>query len=407
MSKDNSNNSKMGISTLLCHLGEGDNPLGAHLQPIYQTSTFTFETAQEAADVFAGKQKGYAYTRSGGPNFDHLATKIACLEGLDIEAPTLGKVTSSGMAATAAAIMGRVSSGDTIITQSEIYGNSYKFFNEMAPRLGLKIVWTEGLSIAEWKAAFEKAPEAKLFFCETPANPTMNLIDLQALAELAHLGDAWVMVDNTFATPYLQRPLSLGCDVVIHSTTKYLSGHGQVIGGAIVSHHQDYMKKDVALTHKMFGVTPSPFDAWLINIGLKTLELRMKAHCQNAETIADWLNNHEMVEKVYYPGLTSHPDHELAKKQMPTGYGGMISFDIKGGRTSGETFVNHVKLISLAVSLGNVDTLVQHPASMTHAPLDDAALKKAKITQGLIRLSIGIENVEDLIADISQALDSI
>jgi methionine-gamma-lyase len=394
----------MGFSTLLNHFGEGDNPLGAHLQPIYQTSTFTFDTAADAAAVFAGKQKGYAYTRSGAPNFDHLAAKIAKLEALDLDVPVWGKVTSSGMAATAAAVMGHLVSGDTVIVQSEVYGNSYKFFNEMAPRLGLKVVWTESLEVHSWERAFQIAPDAKLVFCETPANPTLKLVDLAELAKLAHQFGAWVMVDNTFATPYLQRPLTLGCDVVVHSTTKYISGHGQIIGGAIISPHQDYMGKGVALSHKMFGVAPSPFDSWLANVGLKTLALRMQAHCQNAAQIARWLQDHPKVDAVYYPGLESHPDHELAKAQMPGGFGGMISFEIKGGRSAGEKLVNQVQIISLAVSLGNVDSLIQHPASMTHAPLDDAALTRANISQGLIRLSVGIEDVDDLIADLDQAL---
>jgi methionine-gamma-lyase len=192
--------------------------------------------------------------------------------------------------------------------------------------------------------------------------------------------------------------------VVVHSTTKYISGHGQIIGGAIISPHQDYMGKGVALSHKMFGVAPSPFDSWLANVGLKTLALRMQAHCQNAAQIARWLQDHPKVDAVYYPGLESHPDHELAKAQMPGGFGGMISFEIKGGRSAGEKLVNQVQIISLAVSLGNVDSLIQHPASMTHAPLDDAALTRANISQGLIRLSVGIEDVDDLIADLDQAL---
>jgi len=407
---------KSGFGTLVNHLYEGDNPEGAHLSPIYQTSTFTFPDVKTGADIFAGKKPGYAYTRSGNPNMTQLANKIAYLEGMDLirQQPdkqasevVAGRVTSSGMAATSASVLGRIGAGDTALVQRGLYGNTFKFWFELAPHLGIKVHWVDSVSAADWERAFSEHPEVRLAFVETPSNPKMELIDLSHLVGLAGQQDCWVFVDNTFATPYHQRPLTLGCDVVVHSTTKYLNGHGTVIGGAIVSRHVDYMttgNSGVGLTAKMLGVAPSPQDVWLINVGLKTLEIRMQRHAENGLAVAEFLDAHEKVSNVYYPGLKSNPYYDLAKKQMSNGFGGMLSFEIKGGINAGIAVTNAVEIPSLGVSLGNVDSLIQHPASMTHAAMPSVERVKAGISDNLIRLSVGIENIEDIIADLDQAL---
>ncbi|HEY53277.1 MAG TPA: aminotransferase class I/II-fold pyridoxal phosphate-dependent enzyme [Caldilineae bacterium] len=404
-----------GISTIVNHFAEGENPHHAHVSPIYQTSTFGFPDVETGRRIFAGEQPGYIYSRAGNPNATQLARKYAYLEGLDLirqhpdaspDEIVAGRVTASGMAAISSAIMGRVTAGQTVIVQRHLYGNAYRFFNELAPRLGIEVVWVDDLSAGGWEAAFNAHPDAVLAYAETPANPTMLMVDLRMVIEIAHAHNAWVMVDNTFATPYHQRPLSLGCDVVVHSTTKYLTGHGVVIGGAIVSTHLDYMnsgKDGIGLMARILGPAVSPFDAWLANLGLKTFELRMQRHAENGLAIARWLGEHPKVERVGYPGLKADPGHEIALKQMFNGFGGMVAFELKGGYDAGVALMNHVRLATLAVSLGNVDSLIQHPASMTHAGVPPEQRLKVGISDGLVRFSVGVENIADLIADLEQA----
>ena len=410
---------KAGIGTIVTHYQEGNNQYHAHITPIFQTSTFGFPDVATGAAIFAGEQPGYIYSRAGNPNVTQLAKKYAYLEGLDLirqqpdrepDAIVAGRVMSSGMAAISAAVMGHVTAGEKVIVQRELYGNAFRFFHEVAPRIGVQVVWVDSMDARDWDAAFDAHPDAKLAYVETPANPTLSVLDLAAVAEIAHARGAWVMVDNTFATPYHQRPLALGCDVVVHSTTKYLTGHGVVIGGAIVSTHLEYMhaKKDgVGLLARVMGPAVSPFDAWLANLGLKTFEIRMQRHAENAMALARWLESHPQVAKVHYPGLESHPGHAIARQQMVNGFGGMISFELKGGFDAGVTVMNHVRLATLAVSLGNVDTLIEHPASMTHASVPPEERRKVGITDGLVRLSVGIENVVDLMADLDQAMGRI
>ncbi len=407
---------KAGISTIVTHYQEGDHPLHAHVMPIFQTSTFSFPDMEAARRVFSGEQEGYLYSRAGNPNTDQIAQKYAYLEGLDLirhqpdippEELVFGRLTASGMAAITEAVLGRVRTGDTVITQRHLYGNAYRFFNELAPRFGIRVVWLDDVSPASWAQAFDRHPEAVLVYTETPTNPTMTIVDLAAVAEIAHAHDAWVVVDNTFATPYHQRPLTLGCDVVIHSTTKYLTGHGVVIGGAVISTHRQYMQdraSGVAFLARILGPAPSPFDAWLAHLGLKTFELRMQRHAQNGMAVARWLATHPSVARVNYPGLESHPGYAVARRQMFNGFGGMLSFELIGGYEAGVTLMNHVHLATLAVSLGNVDTLIEHPASMTHLGVPPEERQRVGITDGLVRLSVGIENVDDIIADLEQAL---
>jgi len=405
-----------GLSTIVNHYGEGDNALGAHLTPIYQTSTFSFPDVETMQRIFSGEQPGYVYTRGGNPNVTQIGDKYAFLEGLDLLRArpdadpgeiVAGKAVSSGMAAISAAVLGRVRTGETIITQRDLYGNAFSFWHDLAPRLGIHVVWIDGDGVDAWEAAFDAHPEAVLAYAETPANPTMSIVDLATLAEIAHTNDAWVLTDNTFATPYHQRPLTRGCDVVIHSTTKSLSGHGQIIGGAIISRHIDYIQNEVNMVTKLLGQAPSPFDAWLANVGLKTFEIRMERHATNGMAMARFLDKHPAVDQVYYPGLPDHPGHDVASRQMINGYGGMISFELKGGYEAGVKLLESVQIPTFAVSLGNVDSLIEHPASMTHLIVPPEERIKAGISDGLVRLSVGIENIEDLLADMERALNNV
>ena len=393
---------------------KADHSLHAHVEPIYQTSTFGFLDTDTGAAVFQGAE-GYVYTRWENPNSDQLAEKIAALEGLDLlrqqpdrlqDEIVAGTMVSSGMAAVTTAILARVKCGQTILAHESLYSATYQFLNQVTERYGIHVVWTKGVTLSDWQKGFEQNESVALVYAETPSNPTLALVDLSALAEMTHQHHSWLMVDNTFASPYCQRPLTLGADIVVHSTTKYLSGHGAVIGGAVISRHPDFIKKDLYTTFKLLGGAPSPFDCWLTHLGLKTFELRMAAHCQNAMKVAEFLENHPRIQRVYYPGLKSHPDYELAKKQM-LAPGGMIAFEVKGGVEAGAWLMNHVQVATLAVSLGNVDTLIQHPASMTHAHIPPEVRLQNGISDGLVRLSVGIENIEDIVSDLDQALNSI
>ncbi len=405
-------NPKHGISTLVNHVAEEGHPQHSHIAPIYQTSAFSFPDVATGAAIFKGTDPGYTYTRFKNPNQVQLAAKYAALEGLDllraqpdrpVEEIVAGQVFTTGMSAITSAIMATLRQGQTIIAQEALYGATYVFLKEYAPRYGVKVVWLHNVAPADWEAAFAANPEAVMAYAETPANPTMAIVDLAAVAEIAHRHGAWLYVDNTFASPYGQRPLTLGADVVLHSSTKYLAGHGVVVGGAVISSHVDWVKGPLFGAIKNFGGSESPFDAWLAVMGLKTFELRMEAHCKNAMQVARYLEAHPKVERVYYPGLESHPDYALACKQMHC-FGGMISFELRGGLAAGETLLNHVRMMTLAVSLGNTDTLIQHPASMTHSGMPREERLKVGLTDGLVRLSVGIENVEDILEDFDQAL---
>ncbi|MGD0709271.1 MAG: aminotransferase class I/II-fold pyridoxal phosphate-dependent enzyme [Anaerolineaceae bacterium] len=353
-----------GMGSLAIHTGEHDNAFNAHISPIFQTSTFTFPDVATGAAIFKGEEPGYIYTRYRNPNLDQLAAKIAVLEGLDllraapdkpVEDVVAGMTFASGMAAVTSAILARIKAGDTVIAMEALYSATYAFLHEMAPHYGINVVWLQNPSLEQWEAAFKAHPTATLAYAESPSNPTMAVVDLSAVAEIAHRYGAWVMVDNTFASPYCQRPLTLGCDVIIHSTTKYICGHGLIIGGAVVSHHPEFVSGPLYSTLKILGGNPS------------------------------------------------HPDYAIAKKQMHA-FGGMITFELKGGLQAGETMMNHVHLATLAVSLGNVDTLIQHPASMTHSAVPRADREHAGITDGMVRLSVGVEDVEDILADLDQAM---
>ncbi len=412
MSQTEKDWSRLGMGTLAIHVGEGQDPNHAHVTPIYQTSTFSFPDVATGAALFAGQREGYIYTRIGNPNSKQLARKIAALEAYDLlrrhpgqslDDLVAGWVLSTGMGAVSTTIMSRVKAGETVIAQEVVYGGTFEFLHNIAPRLGIQVVWVHGDDLDGWAAAFAQHPEARLAYVETPANPSMDITDLAGVAEMAHQHGAWMCVDNTFATPYCQRPLTLGADIVLHSTTKYITGHGVVVGGAVVSPHLDFMRTDFKSVLKSLGTSPSPFDTWLTNLGLKTFEVRMQRHCENGMVVARFLEKHPKVARVMYPGLESFPGHAVAKKQMHC-FGGMVSFELKGGLEAGAALMEHIKLATLAVSLGNVDTLIEHPASMTHAGVPREEREAIGITDGLVRLSVGIENTDDILADLEDAL---
>ncbi len=401
-----------GLNTFLTHYTEFENAENAHIAPIYQNSVFIFDDTESGAEIAAGEREGFYYTRLNNPNHQQLAKKLAALEAWDLmkqkpdhdpEKIAGGLVFASGMSAVTAAILSTVQAGDTILTQAALYDGTYLFMKNLAPKYGLDIVWIEDNTPEGWQKAFDNHPHARLAYIETPVNPTLRLTDIRMVSGLAHQHQAKTIVDNTFASPFCQRPFTLGADIVVHSTTKYLSGHGQVLGGAVLTTDFEILEGPLYQNYKLLGGTPSPIDTWMANIGLKTFALRMQRHCQNALRVAKCLEKHPSVSKVYYPGLPSHPDHDLARLQM-TDFGGMIAFELKGGLEAGKKMMDNIQVATLAVSLGNLDTLVQHPASMTHRNTPIEKRLAAGITDGLVRLSVGIEDSEDLVRDLLQAI---
>ncbi|MCP3974499.1 MAG: PLP-dependent transferase [bacterium] len=391
------------METEAIHAGEIHDPSGAHIAPIFQTSTYTFDNMAAVEEYASGEGETYIYARGGNPARTALANKLAMLESFGLgEGDASAEIFGSGMAAISAALMGLAKAGDHIIAQQVLYGSADHLISDVLPEYGIGSSRVAGLGAEALAAELAAHPNTTVVYLETPANPTMRLIDISGTAEVAHAHGARVVVDNTFATPYLQRPLELGADVVVHSTTKYINGHGTIIGGAVVARDATLMEEQIAPLIRFTGGVPSPFDCWLTNIGLKTLPLRMRQHCANAMAVAEFLETHPDVVTVHYPGLTSHPQHELAKLQMD-GFGAMIAFDV-GSYDNATDFMDRIELCTLAVSLGNVDTLVEHPASMTHRVLTPEGRAAADITAGLVRLSVGLEAAGDIIADLDQAL---
>jgi methionine-gamma-lyase len=390
---------KLGFQSLCCHAGQHADPVtGAHNTPIYQTSTFAFDNVKDGAAKFAGEKEGYIYTRLGNPTQNALEEKMAAIEGAEAAIAT-----ASGMAAISSSVMAVAFAGDHILAHDCLYGCTHSLMEEILPRYGIEVTFADLSNLDNVKANIQD--NTKLIYLETPSNPTLNLVDIEEVSKIAHAAGAKVITDNTFMTPYLQNPLELGSDMVVHSATKYIGGHGDAIAGVIAG--KEEMLADIRMTTlKDFGGIISPFNAWLLLRGLKTLPIRVEKHTKNAMEVAKFLEKQDKVEKVFYPGLESHPQHDLAKKQA-SGFGSMISFELKGGHSAGEKMMNNVKLATLAVSLGDVDTLIQHPASMTHAPVPREERLAAGITDGLVRISIGIEDVEDIIADLEGALETL
>lgn len=388
---------KLGFSTRQIHVGKVKNSAGALCDPIYQTSTFVFDSVEQGGNRFSGTEDGYVYSRPANPSTNLVEAKIASLENGE-EA----MATASGMGAITATLYCSVVAGDEIIADETLYGCTFAFLSKEIVQLGVKVTFINLNDKEALKNALN--PKTKVVYFETPCNPTLKLVDIKATADVVHTysKDIKVIVDNTFCSPYLQRPLDLGADVVVHSATKYINGHGDVIAGFVVGKKEFLDKvRGVGIVH-MTGAVMSPFNAFLIARGLKTLSIRMDRHCQNAMKLAKYLESHPGVAKVYYPGLESFEGHEIAKKQMDQ-FGGMIAIELKADRAKAAKAINKLKLCTIAVSLGDAETLVEHAASMTHAPYSAEELKEAGISEALVRISVGLEDIEDIIADFEQA----
>jgi methionine-gamma-lyase len=388
-------NEKLGFDSKCVHSGIDEYEFGSVVPPIYQTSTFKFKSAQHGAALFAGEEKGYIYTRMLNPTVEALENSIA-----ELESGYKGLGCASGMAAVHTSIAALVSSGDHVICSNSVYGPTITLLNSIFKRYGVESTFIDTADLGKVTDAFK--PNTKLVYLETPGNPTMAISDIAEISKIAHLHNCSVVVDNTFMSPALQQPLLLGADVVLHSLTKFLNGHADVVGGIIVVKDEDSYKNFRRTLNQLGGVI-DPFNSFLVHRGIKTLGLRMERHCESAQIIAEYLENHPLVEKVYFPGLKSHPQYQLGLRQQK-GPGGMISFELKDGFEAGRMMMNSVKLSQLAVSLGGVETLIQHPASMTHYSMGKECREEAGITDGLVRLSVGIENVKDIIDDLEQAL---
>lgn len=390
-----------GFNTTAIHAGaRKDTQYGALATPIYSTSTFEFDSAEQGGARFAGQEQGYIYSRLGNPTVAVLEEKLAALENAEA-----ALAVSSGIGAVTTALWTALKAGDHVVADETLYGCTFAFLNHGISRFGVDVSFVDTSDLAAVKAALR--PNTRVMYLETPANPNLKIVDLQVLAALAHQHnpDLLVIVDNTFATPFLQRPLELGCDVALHSATKYLNGHGDVIAGMIAG-KADFIAQCRSFGLKdMTGAVLGAFEAYLIIRGMKTLPLRVERHCQNAMTVAEFLQQHPAVERVYYPGLSAHPGHDVAVRQMHGGFGGILAFEVKGGFDAGKKVINSVQLAKVAVSLGDCETLIEHPASMTHSPYTPAERAAAGISEGLIRLAVGLENVEDIIADLKQALE--
>jgi cystathionine gamma-lyase len=380
----------MKFATKAIHAGQQPDPAtGATIVPIYQTSTYT----QEAP----GRHKGYEYSRTANPTRAALEECVASLEGGDY-----GLTFASGLAATIAT-MSLLSSGDHVVAGDDLYGGTYRLFEKVLPRTG-GLEFTYADTTDPGSVAKALRPETKLLWIETPTNPMLTLSDIVVLCEMAHERGALVAVDNTFASPYFQNPLALGADLVIHSTTKYMGGHSDVVGGAVVTSNSDFYES-VKFYQNAAGGVPGPFDSWIVLRGLKTLAVRMRQHEENALAVAEFLQGHPQVASVNYPGLASHPQHELAKRQM-SGFSGMVSLTLKGGAEAAYAAVQRTRVFSFAESLGGVESLITHPATMTHAAIPREQREARGVTDDLIRLSVGIEDNEDLIADLDQAISA-
>jgi cystathionine beta-lyase/cystathionine gamma-synthase len=378
----------MRFATRAIHVGqEPDSATGATIVPIYQTSTYT----QEAP----GQHKGYEYSRTGNPTRSALEECVAALEGGEH-----GLAFASGLAATVAT-MSLLSPGDHVVAGDDLYGGTYRLFDKVLPRTGgLDFTYADTTEPASVEKALR--PETKLLWIETPTNPMLTLSDIATLCEMARERGAVVAVDNTFASPYFQNPLALGADIVVHSTTKYMGGHSDVVGGAVVTSNQGFYE-EMKFYQNAAGGVPGPFDSWIVLRGLKTLAVRMRQHEENARAVAVFLQDHPHIETVNYPGLPSHPQHELAKRQM-SGFSGMVSFTLKGGAEAAYAAVQKTEVFHFAESLGGVESLITHPATMTHAAIPREQREARGVTEGLMRLSVGIEDKEDLIADLDRAI---
>jgi cystathionine gamma-lyase len=376
------------FDTKVIHAGITPDPTtGSILPPIYETATFVLEEV--------GRDKGFDYTRSSNPTRQVLEENLAAIDN-----GKYGICFASGMSAVDSC-MKLLRAGDHVVCSDDVYGGVSRHFNTVLTRYGLSFTYVNSSDPEAVRRAVK--PETRMLWIETPTNPMLKVTDLEAMAKIAKENDLYFGVDSTFATPVFLRPLEYGADIVMHSTTKYLSGHNQIIGGSVVTNRQDIFD-EMKYIQKTIGAVPSPFDCWLVLLGLKTLHLRMDRHAKSAQVIAEFLEGHPKVDRVFYPGLASHPQHDIASQQM-SGFSGMISFELEGGVESGRRMMNSVSLCGLAESLGAVETMITHPATMTHVDVPDEERRARGLTDGFIRLSVGVEDVDDIIADLTQALE--
>ncbi|MBC8588547.1 methionine gamma-lyase [Paratissierella segnis] len=391
---------KMKFSTRAVHAGYQKNEHGALATPIYQTSTFIFDSAEQGGRRFALEEGGYIYSRLGNPTNSQVEEKLANLENGEAAVST-----ASGMGAITSVLWAKLKAGDHVVAANTLYGCTFAFINHGLTRFEVEVDFVDTTDPENVRKAMK--PNTKVVYLESPANPNMNISDIEAISKIAHtVEECIVVVDNTYCTPYIQRPLDLGADVVVHSATKYLNGHGDVIAGFAVGKQEFIDEVRLVGIKDMTGASLSPFDAYLINRGMKTLDIRMEKHCVNAQKVAEFLETHPAIESIDYPGLMSFPQYELAKKQMKLP-GAMIAFKLKAGLEGGIKLMNTLELCTLAVSLGDTETLIQHPASMTHSPYTPEERAEAGISEGMVRLSVGLEDVDDIIADLKQALDKL
>ena len=389
-----------GFGTKAIHGGSKKDQYGALATPIHQTATFIFDNAEQGGNRFALKEEGYIYTRLGNPTNTVLEEKLAILEGGEA-CMSMG----SGIGAISSVMWTALKAGDHVVSAKTIYGCTYAYLNHGISRYGVEVTFVDASDPENIRKAMRE--NTKVVFLETPANPTLVITDIEAISKIAHENEGCiVIVDNTFSTPYIQRPIELGADVVVHSGTKFLNGHGDVIAGFAIGTKEFIDQVRLFGVKDMTGSCLSPFDAYLIIRGMKTLEIRMDRHCENAMKVAEFLESHPAVDKVHFPGLKSFPQYDLAKKQMSLP-GAVIAFEIKGGVEEGITVMNSVEMCKLAVSLGDPETLVEHPASMTHSPYSPEERLEAGISDGLIRVAVGLENAQDIIDDLNQALNFI
>ncbi len=402
-------NINAGFDTLCIRGGHAAESNRAHLTPVYASSTYTFESTEQSIAVFKGEEPGYIYGRWGNPTITEAEEKIALLEAYKLKgsngAPLQLKAIlhSSGMAAVTTMLLGNLKAGQKIITHHSLYGGTHELIEKILPGLGIEAVIVDFHDVNRVEDALKADGNIALMYLETPANPTLQCIDLEALSTLGKSYGLTVCADNTFATPYLQQPFKYEVDYVMHSTTKFLNGHGTAIGGVLIGRDIEKMKGPITKMHRLLGGNSNAFDAFLLTNGMRTLGIRMDRHCSNAQAVAEFLEKHDAVARVNYVGLPAHPDHATAMRQMKNG-GALMSFELKGGFESGVSFIDKMKLCTNAVSLGTCDTLVSHPASTTHMGVSREQRVAFGISDGLIRMSVGMENVEDIIADLDQAM---
>lgn len=374
-----------------------------HQLPIYPLSAFSYDSVEEGIDIFSGSRPGYIYGRFGNPTVDAVAAKLAQLEsyGLDLQPTAL--LTSSGMAAIALPLMGLLRPGDAILTQEDLYGGTTELMRQVLQPLNIEPIFSNLRDLDAVETHLRQNPAIRLIYIETPSNPVLRCVDMEALSQLAKRYNCYTMVDNTFCSPVVQQPLAWGVDFVVHSATKYLNGHGNSICGVVIGRDPALMQNRLLPVLKLIGPNANAWDAWLLHNGLKTLALRVTRQCENALALAKFLTECPQVAHVNYPGLPNHPDYALACRQM-RGFGGMLSFELKGGETAGKAFMNRLLLATIAATLGDTDTLVMHPATMSHRNIDPEVRLGQGITDGLVRMSVGIEDIADIIADVEQAL---